>query len=364
VDAYLCPGCGEGGGGDPGILDVKYDYGKAGLTFDGDAGDPRGRRDMFRFASLLPIAPEASLLAAGNTPLLSAPRLARRVGLRALYIKDETRNPTRCLKDRATSVGVALALASGRRTLYCASAGNAAISLAAFCAQQGLECQVFVPERVSAVRLESLSRYGARITVADGNYDRAFELSERAGRAQGWYSRNCAFNPFLVEGKKTASFEIAEALGWEVPDIVVAPVGDGCTLGAIGKGFQELQTIGRTGRLPRLLGVQAEAVQPLVRRWQNQPSRDQPGETRATSISVRRPRNALRLLAQVQSSQGAMVAVTDDQVEAAQGSLSREAGVLAEFTSAATLAGLIRLLETEGRRDLTAVLVITGGRLD
>ncbi len=235
-DAYLCPTCGDGGWGDPGILDVGYDYTAARPLFQRERSGPRGRGDLFRFTSLLPVASESSALLAGGTPLIEAPRLAQRLGLRALYIKDETRNPSRCLKDRASAVGVALAAAAGRSVLYCASAGNAAISLAAFCAHQGLECHVFVPADVSQVRLDWLRRYGAQVTVADGDYDRAFELSELAGRSHQWFSRNCAFNPFLVEGKKTVSFEIAEALGWQAPDLVIAPVGDGCTLGAIGKG--------------------------------------------------------------------------------------------------------------------------------
>ncbi len=234
--AYLCPRCGQGDeSGDPGILDVQYDYPAAANEIS--RRQHRQRQDIFRYLPLLPVERPGDALPAGGTPLVSAPRLAARVGLAALYLKDETRNPTRCLKDRATAVAVTLAQQLQRRELYCASAGNAAISLAGFCAHMGLGCHVFVPREVSATRLSWLSRYGADITISSGNYDRAYQEAEEAGARQGWYSRNCAFNPYLVEGKKTVALEIGEQLEWQIPDLVIAPVGDGCTLGAIGKAF-------------------------------------------------------------------------------------------------------------------------------
>jgi threonine synthase len=360
--AYLCPHCGSGGG-DPGILDVVYDYAAAAARFPED-GAPGPRGDVFRYAALLPVGrPRFGVLAAGGTPLIPAPRLAARLGLARLWLKDETANPTRCLKDRATAVAVAMAAAAGRGSLYCASAGNAAISLAGFCAHAGLDCHVWVPRRASAERLAWLFRYGARVHVSEGDYDAAFEEAEAEGAANGWYSRNCAFNPFLVEGKKTVAFEIAEQLGWRTPDLVVAPVGDGCTLAAAGKGFRELRAMGRTSELPRLVGVQAEAMQPLVRRFRGEEG-DDPGGSRAASIDVRRPRNARRLLAELRESRGTLVAVPDAEIEAAAALLAREAGLVAELTSAAALAGLLRLAQSEPLRGQTAVLVITGGRSD
>jgi len=358
--AYLCPACGEGGpGADPGILDVQYDYDCARTLWKGaTAVDSEA---LFRFLPLLPVAGAAPVLRTGDTALIPAPRLARRLGLRAIYLKDETRQPTRCLKDRATAVGMALALNQGASTVYCASAGNAAISLAGFAAHLGLACHVFVPQGVSEVRLDWLRRYGAQVHISEGNYDRAFEESEVAGKANGWYSRNCAYNPFLVEGKKTVAFEIAEQLGRNMPDLVVAPVGDGCTLAAIGKGFRELRALDPQSARPRLLGVQAEAVQPLVERRHGRSSPSAPMVTRAASISVQHPRNARRLLEEIGAA-GDLLAVSDEEIEAAQADLAREAGMVAEFTSAATLAALCRRAgELQGG---VAVLVITGGRAD
>lgn len=364
ASAYTCPACASAEGDDPGILEVRYDYVAAGRALAGRIRDAERCRDLFRFLPLLPVDASDAILPAGATPLVPAPRLAARLGLAALYLKDETRNPTRCLKDRATAIAVTMARALGRGDLYCASAGNAAISLAGFCAHQGLSCHVFVPREASDTRLAWLRRYGADVHVSAGDYDRAFAEAEAAGAAHGWYSRNCAFNPFLVEGKKTAALEIGEQLDWAAPDLVVAPAGDGCTLGALGKGFRELATIGLTGRLPRLVGVQAEAIQPLVRRWRGEPAGEPGGAIRAASIAVRRPRNALRLFREVERSGGAMVAVSDHETAEAQASLAAEAGMVAEFTSATTLAGLRRLAEAESLAGQTAVLIVTGGRLD
>lgn len=347
--AYLCPACGASEP-DPGILDVRYDY--AAVRRESFSSS----HDVFRYLPLLPVEEPAMILPAGATPLVSARRLASRFGLAALYLKDETRNPTRCLKDRATAIGVTMAIESGATDVYCASAGNAAISLAGFAAHAGLRCHVFVPHHVSETRLDWLRRFGADIRVSSGNYDQAFAEAESAGAANGWYSRNCAFNPFLVEGKKTCGLEIAETI---TPDFVVAPVGDGCTLGAIGKGFREARELGIVDRLPRLIGVQAVGVQPIVARFCG--SADQgDGKTEAASIAVRRPRNALRLLREIQISGGEMVAVTDEEIARAQQLLSEQSGIVAEFTSAATLAA-IEKLDVRGQ---TGVLVITGGRVD
>ncbi len=325
---------------------MRYDYTSARV-------EPRN--DVFRYSALLPVRAAGAVPAAGGTPLVSAPRLAKRFGMRALYLKDETRNPTRCLKDRATAIAVTMAMEIGARDVYCASAGNAAISLAGFAANAGLRCHVYVPSYASEVRLDWLRRFGADLHVSKGNYDQAFAEAESDGQANGWYSRNCAFNPFLVEGKKTCGLEIAEHA---TADFVIAPVGDGCTLGAIGKGLREAREIGLSERLPRVIGVQAEGVSPMVARYNNVEPQD--GDTAAQSIAVRRPRNAIRLMREIVASQGAMVAVPDPEIAAAQKLLAEEAGIVAEFTSAATLAALNHI-DVRGE---TGVLVITGGRVD
>jgi threonine synthase len=381
--AELCTRCapatGESGAdspdADPAILDVVYDYDAARpalLTAIAPSGPPSARRadadvGLFRWRALLPVDTVPPLPPTGDTPLLAAERLATRLGLGALHLKDETRNPTRCLKDRATAVAIARARAAGATDVYCASAGNAAISLAGYAAYAGLGCHVYVPHDASRTRLAWLEQFGADVHVSRGSYDDAFAEAAEAGARHGWYNRNCAYNPYLVEGKKTVAFEIAEQLDWQVPDVVAAPVGDGCTLGAIGKGFRELRALGLIDRLPRLVGAQAAALQPLVRRWRGEPPAPESGATRAASIKVRHPRNALRLLAELDAAGGALVAVEEEAIEAARRALGREAGVVAEFTSAAALAALERWAAERaraGERGLRAVVVVTGGRPD
>jgi threonine synthase len=354
-----CPADGD----DPAIQDVQYDYDEAAARI---AAGTR-KRGVFRYAPLLPVAePSRSILRAGNTALVSAPRIASRLGIRELLLKDETSNPTRCLKDRATAIAVAMALEDGSGVLYCASAGNAAISLAGFCAHAGLQCKVFVPNGVSAERLAWLHRFGAEVRISTGNYDQAYLEAEQAGSAAGWHSRNCALNPFIVEGKKTAAHEIFEDLG-EAPDMVVAPVGDGCTIGALGKGFRERVLMRESSRVPMLVGVQSDRIRPLVDRFNDGVSAaiQQTGKPPlAASIAVAKPRNGIRAISEVRSSGGRMLAVSDDEIIEAQKILATEAGMVAEHTSAATLAALIRISADTPLRDLRVVLVITGGRVD
>ncbi len=358
LDAGLCPTCGPGDGtADPGVLEVQYDYRQVTDVVDHSSAG------IFRYRSLLPVSQAGPILPTGDTPLIPAPRLARRLGLARLYLKDERRSATQCLKDRATAIGITLAAGQKRRDLYCASAGNAAISLAGYCAHAGFSAHVFVPFDASPVRLGWLKRFGAEVIVSSGNYDQAFAESEAVGAAAGWYNRNCAFNPYLVEGKKTVAFEIAEQLAWTPPDWVVAPVGDGCTLGAIGKGFRELVAVGRTETAPHLLGVQAEGMQPMVRRFSGA-SGEESGDTAAASIKVRYPRNALRLLKELKAAGGMMLGVGERAISEAQRTLAEDCGVLAEFTSATTIAGLERLATYESLTGKTAVAVITGGRVD
>jgi len=359
-EAYDCLACRGQEGGVAGILDAQLDYASAGSRFRAALAEaPSG--NLSRYRALLPIDPDSDT-PVPPSPLIEAPALARELGLGRLLLKYEGANPSQCLKDRATALAIPLARAAGADTLYCASAGNAAISLATFTRAAGLGCQVFVPGHLSQARHAILTALGATVHVADGVYDAAFEMAETVGRSSGWYSRNCALNPWLVEGKKTVSFEIAEQLGWQVPDLVVAPAGDGCTLGAIGKGFRELAAIGMLERVPRLLGVQAAAVSPLVAMSEGSPPPARTGMTRAASILVERPRNARRLLAALADAGGGMVAVEDDETADAQEALREAVGGGVEFTSATTLAGLRRMPAGQMSPDTTVVLVVTSGR--
>lgn len=357
--SYDCPDC-RAPGKTAGILDAEWDYQALKARLAANLGDPT-RSGLARFGALLPIEPDADT-PVHPSPLIAAPALAAALGLDHLLLKYEGANPSRCLKDRATALAIPLARAAGADTVYCASAGNAAISLATFARAGGLGCQVFVPGHLTEARRALLAELGATVHLVEGVYDLAFAAAERAGARHGWYSRNCALNPWLVEGKKTVAFEIAEQLGWRAPDLVVAPVGDGCTLGATAKGFRELVELGLMDRVPRLLGVQAEPVSPLVELSRGQDAKGPWGPTRAASIRVEQPRNATRLLAELAHAGGTMVAVPDAETEVAQAELSALLPGGVEFTSATTLAGLQRHRLVAPTPGGTVVLVITSGR--
>lgn len=380
--ASLCSVCTPAGGLDHGVLDVQYDLEAAVHALRTPSRNARA--DIFRWAPVLPVDAPSISLCAGGTPLVPAPRLARSLGIGELWLKDDTRNPTRSLKDRATAVALAIAQQIRANAVYCASQGNAAISLAGFAAQVGMECHVFVPSTASETRLDWLRRFGAHVHLSNGSYDQAYEEAEAAGAANGWFSRNCAFNPFLVEGKKTVSWEIREQLGG-VPDVVVSPVGDGCTLGAIGKGFREMRDGGLTKRLPRLIGVQSATMDPLVARFAagatagagagarvaggaSAPEGAAGGEhrhaSRASSILVGRPRNALRLFAELRESAGELVSVNDEAIGNAEQLLALESGVVCEFSTAAGIAGLQELARGGSLAKARVVAVLTGGRVD
>ncbi len=358
---YLCAVCGTSADGvDPGVLDVGYDPHRAAAAV---ARHRAEEHPFVRWSGLLPVVPSTDLPFCGNTPLMALPRLARRLEIGTLLVKDETRNPTRCLKDRATTIAASVARQIGAASTYCASAGNAAISLAGYSAHAGLPCHVFVPAEASPVRLEWLRRSGANLHVSQGGYDDAFEEAEAFGVSAGSYSRNCAYNPFLVEGKKTVALEIGEQLNFRAPDIVAAPVGDGCTLGAIGKGFRELRVLGLTRGIPRLIGAQARGISPIAARFRGEdPAVAAAGRTSAASIAVRRPRNALRVLNEVRESGGAVLPLTEEAIASAQALLAGEAGLVCELTSAAAMAAIQELATIEDLSSRTVILVLTGGR--
>jgi len=366
-DIQTCSICGQ-----QGILDVRYDY---------DAIIPRlnldtlARRplDHWRYRELLPIAPDATPppLRVGWTPIYEAPRLAAHIGVRRLFLKDDGRNPTSSFKDRASSVGVMKAREFGYDTIACASTGNAASSLAGMAASIGMRSVIFVPERAPEPKITQLLVFGATVFRVAGTYEQAFDLCRAACGQFGWYNRNSGTNPYLVEGKKTAGLEIAEQfaaggpLGGELPDWVVVSVGDGCTIGGIGKGLHEFKRLKLVGRLPRLLGVQAEGASPIVKAFETKSDLvPLAAETIADSISVGTPRNWRRALAWVRASRGAMVAVPDHEILEAMRQTARLGGVFGEPAGVAGVAGLRRAVASGLiGADSTVMAVITGNGL-
>jgi threonine synthase len=340
---------------------LQYDYGPALVPQDRLATST-----MWRYRDLLPLSDGEVRypLPIGGTPLLPAPALRQTLGTPRLWLKDETRNPTTSNKDRATALVIEDGLRRGIDTITTASTGNAAVSTAFGAAAAGLRAVIFVSLGCRQEKIAMMTQAGAWVFQVPAGYAAATDLSRDAARTFGWLDRNTGANPVTLEAKKTVAFEVWEQLGRVLPDVVVAPVGDGPTLVALDKGFDELVRCGVAPRRPRLVGVQAEHCQPLVRAWQGRTAGSaelDPAATAADGIAVLRPAIGDAVLDAVRRDDGAMVAVSEDALADAVGTLARRAGVGAEPAGASALAGLeAALAQGLVDRSETAVLLVTG----
>ncbi len=357
-----CPTCGP----TDGILDVQYDLTRAAATLTHESLTARAH-SHWRYRELLPLKhdPPPALAHVGWTPLIDAPRLANELGVARLRLKDDTRGASGSFKDRASSVGVAHALETAAAAIACASTGNAASSLACCAAAVGLPAYIFVSQHVPAGKLAQLLAYGAQVFKIRGSYADAFNLCVQACDRFGWYNRNCAINPYLVEGKKTGGLEIAEQCATDPPDWVVCSVGDGCSIAGIQKGLGQMKTLGLVDWHPRLLGVQAANVAPIAKAFETSDRvQATTGATYADSINVPVPRNWRKAIQAVKNSLGAFVTVSDQQIQEAVRLTGRLTGIFAEPAAAAAVAGL-----AEARRrniiaaNASVVAVITGSGL-
>ncbi|MFA5833295.1 MAG: threonine synthase [Bacteroidota bacterium] len=356
-----CPKCGS-----EGILDIQYDYAKISKHVTSSSLNNRPH-NHWRYKELLPVSPEIDVphLQVGWTPVYDIPRLASHFGIKKLFLKDDGRNPTSSFKDRASSVGVMKAIEFGYDTIACASTGNAASSLAGLSAAIGLKSFIFVPQRAPEPKVTQLLVFGATVLKVQGTYENAFDLCRDACEKFSWYNRNSGTNPFLVEGKKTAGLEIAEQCASDLPDWVVVSVGDGCTIGGIGKGLQEMKQLGFIDRVPRLLGVQAEGAMAMVDAFKS--GKDLiPSETNtiADSIAVGTPRNWRRAIQQITLSHGDMIAVSDDEILEAMNITARLGGVFGEPAGVTASAGLKKALEKHIiKPNESALIIVTGNGL-
>ena len=334
--------------GPDGVVDVVYDYDAVKRDISRESLRQNGERSMWRYKPLLPIEADAVVppLQIGWTPIYPTPRLAADLGLRHLWVKDDGRNPTASFKDRASAIAVVKGRERGAAIITTASTGNAAAALSGICASVGQPNVIFVPEKAPAAKIAQLLAYGATVMLVRGSYDDAFELCLQAADAYGWYNRKTGFNPYMSEGKKTASFEICEQLGWDAPDRIFVSVGDGCIIGGIHKGLKDLMALGWIEKMPKLMGVQAAGSNYLAEAWENgedvltkAPIHD---HTVADSISAGLPRDRLKAMAAVKETGGAYLTVTDDEILAAIPALARGSGVFAEAAGAAAYAGLVK----------------------
>jgi len=298
----------------------------------------------------------------GNTPLWTPINLRRRTGFTNLFIKDDSLNPTGSLKDRASYLVAAFAVRERISDVVVASTGNAASSMAGIGAAASLGIRIFIPKSAPrAKRVQSL-QYGARVVLVDGNYDMAYELSMAYTREHGGLSRNTAYNPLTIEGKKTAALEIYIQLG-KAPDYVFIPTGDGVILGGVYKGFSDLLCTGLIQRMPVLFAVQAAgscAIQIAFREGGFDP--DYRSQTVADSIAVDIPRNGYHALKYLRMYGGQCVVVSDESILRAQKLLASTTGLFAEPAASAALAGFLKVKDSI-RKDSTVVLLITGSGL-
>lgn len=369
---YLCPACSAGQQPmEPlrGLLRCVYDYAALAKGFTPEKLFLRRERGMARWIELLPLASAESIppLMTDATPLRPAVNLRRALDLDGLMIKDDTVSPTASFKDRASALVVAVATERGCAAVATASTGNAATALAGQAASVGMKAVIFVPATAPQAKLAQIAIFGGFLIPVKGTYDEAFELSIAACREFGWYNRNTAYNPFTVEGKKTAALEIWEQLGGLAPDWVVIPTGDGVILAGIEKGFADLKALGLIDRPPRLAVVQAEGCQPIARAWREKASEIIPEKkphTIADSISVGVPRAGRWVFKALSANGGACVVASDEEIVEAIALLGKTAGIFAEPAAATAIAGLRKLIgEGTIRRDETVVALITGSGL-
>lgn len=337
-----CPDCGE-----TGILDVEYDYDFIRTLFH-EFRLGSARRDIFRFAPLLPLRLDGPrpVTRVGNTPTFFAQRLGRHIGLPNLWVKDDGRLPTASFKDRASAIAVARARELGIGLIAAASTGNAAASLAGLCAPEGITAVIFVPKTAPPAKIAQLCTFGARVFLVDGTYDDAFALSLEASRRFGWYLRSTAINPLLAEGKKTGILEALEDIGFDrPPDYVFVSVGDGCIAAGLAKGIADLHALGVIPYKPRLVGVQARESRVIYEAWKSGGETIVPMKpaTRADSISVAFPRDAVKALRGIRNTSGLMLTVEDDAIFEAGRVLGTHSGIFAEPAAAAAFAGVLAM---------------------
>lgn len=360
---YHCPVCGPSG-----TLDVIYDMNVVSRKFDREYLKSNRRMDLWRYMPILPIESEAGItpLHVGWTPMYKAARLEKKLNIKDIYIKDDGRNPTASFKDRATAVGIAKAFELKKDVICAASTGNAASSLSGFAACMGLKNYIFVPAAAPEAKVTQLLIYGSNVILVDGTYDEAFDFCLEASNKFGWYNRSCAINPYLVEGKKTAAFEICEQTGFNIPDKVLMSVGDGCSISGVWKGFKEFYELGIIDKLPAMVSVQAEGANPVNRAFRrgNRKFDFISPETIADSISVGIPRNGYKALNALTESSGIAIDVKDEEILDAMKMLARFTGVFGEPAGVTGFAGLIKMVNMNLiNHNESVALIISGNGL-
>ena len=353
---YVCDKC-------LGPLEPVYDYSAIALTREQIERRPK---NLWRYRELLPIAGEPRTgFNSGFTPLVRCDRLADRLGVHELYIKDDSVNhPTLSYKDRVVSVAATRAVELGFKVLACASTGNLANSVAAHAARLGIECCVFIPDSLETGKILGSAIFNPTIFAINGNYDDVNRLCTQVADRYGWGFVNINLRSYYAEGAKTLGFEIVEQLGWRYPKHLVSPVAGGTLLPRIVRGLRELKQIGLVdGELPRVYAAQAAGCAPVVRALDAGLEHPEPvrPSTIAKSIAIGNPADGYQVIQSVKSTGGTGAAVSDAEIVAAIRLLAETEGIFTEPAGGTTLAAAIDLI-TRGviPRDESIVVCVTG----
>jgi threonine synthase len=354
---YVCEQC-------FGPLEVKYTS-RAGL----DPAEVRRRIEagpysIWRYADFLPVEHPHSALGAGWTPLIRADRLAEELGIGELWIKNDAANPTHSFKDRVVSVALARAQELGFRTIACASTGNLANAVAAHASAAGLESFVFIPSNLEEQKVLATGIYGTNLVSVKGNYDDVNRLCTELAGDHDWAFVNINMRPYYAEGSKTLAFEIAEQLGFELPDRVVAPIASGSLFTKLARGFEEWLEVGLIeGEVPTFNGAQAEGCSPVASAFSEGRDFCKPvkPDTIAKSLAIGNPADGPYALELARRTGGAIDSVTDDELKDGIKLLAQTTGVFTETAGGVTIAVLRKLAERgDIDRSERVVAVITG----
>jgi threonine synthase len=347
-----------------GPLEVVYDFGGLSAA-EAKRKIQAGPDNIWRYADFLPFADRpAGALQPGLTPLIRADRLAQRLGVGEIWVKNDAANPTHSFKDRVVAVALAKAVELGFDTVACASTGNLANAVAAHAAAAGLDSYVFVPADLEEQKLLATDVYGTELIGVNGNYDDVNRLCTEIAQERGWAFVNVNLRPYYAEGSKTLAYETAEQLGWELPDAIVSPIASGSLFTKIGRGFREWLDLGLIeGELPSFHGAQATGCGPVAQAFSDGHDVCRPvrPDTIAKSLAIGTPADGPYALQLARETDGTITAVSDDEIRAGIRLLAETTGVFTETAGGVTTATLARLAESgELGPDDRVVVYITG----
>jgi threonine synthase len=356
---YFCRKCGD-------LLEIKYD--KDALAKAVSTSDWRNKPlSVWRYQDFMPIEAPSKIVSLneGGTGLHLCQRLAKQLGVKQLYVKNEGENPTGSFKDRGMTVGVSKAVELGVKSVICASTGNTSASLAAYAAKAGLQCAVLIPSgKIAYGKLSQAMIYGAKVIQVRGNFDESLDIVLKLSEKHRTIYLLNSINPFRIEGQKSLGYEICDQLNQETPDRIIVPVGNAGNISAIWKGFSEFHALGIVKDLPKMTGIQAAGSAPIANAIKSGSDTIVPvkaPETVATAIRIGAPVSWKKAMTAIKESHGTAETVTDEEILSAQKMLARVEGLFVEPASASSIAGLIKLVDNGTLdKDERIVCVTTG----